>query len=84
MPNEQLRKFVRDASSGQLGLAEALRWLVEVRRKMDPADPERALLDRFVTLDEKFDLARAGYADMAELTEELRAALDELRRQLGV
>lgn len=79
---DEVQKLVGAMQRDELGLAEGVRRLFEVYRKLPDPDPLRQALAAFAELNERFDLALNGYADMEALTRDIRAAADALAARL--
>lgn len=76
---DEVSRLLEQLQKDELALAEGVRRLAELQRKLPEGDPLRAQLAPMAELDERFTLALAGYDDMASLTEDIRRALEALR-----
>lgn len=74
----ELAEVLGSVRADAISLAEGVRRLVALRDRLPKDHPLRARLAPFALLDADFDLAREGYADLAEVTARMRAAFDAL------
>ena len=74
----ELGEVRRAVQRDQMGLAEGVRRLVALRNRLAADHPWRERLAPFAELDAAFDLARAGYGEMDQVTEQMRQAFAAL------
>jgi hypothetical protein len=73
-PEHVLGEVIRAVQADEMGLAEGVRRVVALRNGLDPGHPLRRRLEIFGELDAAFDLARAGYGELDEVTVQMRQA----------